>query len=394
MIIYTLLFATMLSTTPVRLICPQSERRSIIVNGIISEWDQLNGLKLSDADIIMGKRSGKTDLQVEIKCSYVKKEGLYFLIEVTDSRINRSRRPTKDGDHFILSLIKKKNKIVVYPPSYSYKGKITGVPKGAKAKVVKLKLGYALEIGFPWKSFGIIPDVPMVPINLSVYDRDSSVAKTHETIMSLDKVKYPKMTSFEYYNVHQMYTSVMEKLNLDDSDVKQSKVANFLSGKRLERAIFAGKYLAVIGGDIGNSFFYTALGNSGNDIKNFKILNINGSKTLEFLSYSEISTDSFSYKVLYIWALNKMGIKKIFGHFVEFKSGDHFLKNSYKLKKKGKRYCLYFKYLKASKSITKKNWKGLPKGKVTKEFIFPWSKKKKQIFCFKGAGFTTKLKLK
>jgi hypothetical protein len=386
--LYTLLVTASILSSPIKLLCPESLTNTIRVEGILNEWDAISAIDLDKNDAVKGadKIKGKTDLKAAIRCSYIKGEGIYFLIEITDSRIIRNKkRPKKNDDHFVFALNHKRYKLSVYPPYRSYKGVVKGLPKNAKAKVVTTEFGYALELGVPWGMFKTVTGVPTMPINITVYDTDSAVVGKPETILALDKAKFPKMTNLEFGGARQLFNSVLEKLGVSANDVKSQTVGNFVRGKGLERAILVDKYLAVIGGDIGANFFYTPLANDAKDVLGFKVLDLDGDKLLDFAVEYQYGNSKATWKVISTYRLVPRGVRKIFTHLLEFKSGKHFIINSYKLSKKKKKYRIKFKFVKASKTITKKLWKGNSTDPKIINLLLPWGAKKETFYFSNGS---------
>ncbi|MBU1241317.1 hypothetical protein KKF84_14045 [Myxococcota bacterium] len=387
--ITTLLIATTLFSAPIRLVCPESQKRAIRVEGILNEWDQLTPLNLGTGDVIKGKQNmrGKTDLGVALRCSYVKDEGLYFLIEVIDSRIIRDKRPSTKNDHFTLTINNKRNKITVFPPTDSLKGVVKGLPKKARGKVVKQEFGYALELGIPWGQFGLQYGAPLLPINLSVYDTDSAVAGMPETIMTLDGIKTSAMTRLEFGGAKLLMDSFLDKVAISSSDVKMDVIGNFLAGKLSERAVYADRFLAIIGGDVGASFFYTPLAFDAKNVLSFKIMDLDGDGVSEFVTVFKYSSGETTWTVMSIYHVNSKGIQRLFAHMLEFESGTHFIKNKYQFRKKGKKYQAIFTFSGASKSITKKSWKGVTPDKAVVDYLYPWSTKK-EVFYFSSGTYS------
>ncbi|MGM0595798.1 MAG: hypothetical protein ACQES9_02040 [Myxococcota bacterium] len=388
------LSAALFSVNNARLTCPQSAKKTIRIDGILNEWDALTPLYLEKGDIVKGndKIKRKTDFASEVKCSYVKGEGLYFMVDVTDSRIVRYKRLSRKHDHLVMAFNKKKYKIKVFPPKHKNKGKVVGKTRGIKVKVVKRRLGYAVEVGIPWGKFKLYDGMPVMPFNLTIYDTDSAVKAKPETIASLDKKQYPEMTRIDFGGPKRLYQSALAKLGLSEYNVKKSKFGNFVGGKKIERLVLADKFLIVIGGDVGKSFIYTSLAVTESGLKKFKLLDLNNDKKPEVLTEFSGDAGTATWKGMAVWKITKKGIKRIFSHFIEFRNGKHFLVNKYTIRRRrgSKMYLAKFSFDKASKTITKKNWQGSEGDNNIIDFIFPWSSKKSQIYYFNNKGYSKK----
>ncbi|MBN2724422.1 MAG: hypothetical protein JXR95_10160 [Deltaproteobacteria bacterium] len=386
----SILIVTLLATAPIRLVCPESSPKAVRIDGILDEWDEMTPFSLDKRnDVVRGgdKISSASDLGVSIRCTTAKGEGIYFLVEVNDSRIIRSKRPSKNDDHIEISFMKSSNRVYFYPPSDKSKGLYKNLPKGSKAKVVKRENGYAVEFGIVWGKYGITEGLPHIPFSIAIYDTDSSVSGKPETVMALDKMEKFKMTKLEFGAARAMYNNLLDRLNVSESDMKLKKLGNFVWGKALEQAFWVDRYLVVMGGDIGGNFVYTGLGAAASNVVMFKIIDVDGDKIDEFVTENTFGNGTSQWKMMAVWKASSRGIRKIFAHLIEFKSGPHIIQNSYKLVKNGKRYKAVFKFVKTSKSITQKNWKGSTPDKETIDFLFPWTKKK-ETFKFSGGSYS------
>ncbi|MBU1219636.1 hypothetical protein KKF34_17960 [Myxococcota bacterium] len=386
----SIVLASLIFTAPARLVCPESPAKSVKIDGILDEWDEINPLTLAKIDAVKGgdRISSSSDLSVSIKCTTSKKEGIYFYIEITDSRIIRSKNPGKNDDHVELALGSKNGKILFYPPTDSYKGAFKGLPSKGKAKIVKKEGGWAVEFGVPFGYLGVIDGLPEMPFAFAAYDTDSSVAGKPETVVALDAKELPKMTRLEFGAARAMYSALLERLSLSDADVVQNHIGNFSDGKGVERAIWIDRWLVVMGGDIGSNFVSTGLGVAKSNVKRFQLIDIDGDGVTEFLTELTYGDSATERKVLIVWKAWPSGLKKIFSHLIEFKSGSHFIKNSYKTVKSGKRYKIVVKFDSASKSITKDSWKGDVPDSDTLDYIFPWAKSKTATFSFANGRYS------
>ncbi len=386
-----LCITTLLLSSPIRLLCPESQQRAIRVDGITNEWAALAPLVLGKGDVIKGKEKirGKTDLGVAIRCSYVKNEGLFFLIEVTDSRIIGARRPNKKHDHFTLSLTKRHNKITVYPPYRNRKGVVKGLPKKARARVIKLEYGYAIELGIPWGKMGLTYGASVTPVNFTLYDTDSALLGKPETIITLDHTSERGMTRLEHGGARRLMSSFLDRLSLDTTDVKIDRVGNFIKGSALERLVYGGRYLGILGGDAGVSFFYIPLANNAESVQKVNIIDVDGDNLNEILTVFTYANGSSTWKVLAIYRVTPKGIKRLFAHMLGFQNGEHFITNSYTLKRRRKKYHITFHFKGASKTITKKTWRGQLPDRGVENYLFPWGPKK-ETFLFAKGSYTKK----
>lgn len=388
-----LLFLSSLFWTAPRLACPMVEPKTIRVDGIINEWGEVTPLTLSASDIVSGadKRNNDKDLSVDIRCVYAEGEGVYLLVEVTDSRIIVGGKNSENDDHVVISLGDPSQKLTIIPPDERRKAMASGLPKNGMARAVRQELGYAIEMGIPWGTWNLSPDLIEVPVSVTIYDTDSSVAGKPETVIALDKLDYPRTSHFEFAAIRALQDQIFDKLGIGEADIKFSKIGNYAAGKKLERAIWAGKYIILLGGDAGISFFYIQLAEESEHVLKCQDLDVDGDGVMDFFTEIKVKDHPNEWKMVAVWSHRPRGIERIFAHMLEFSAGDHFLVNAYKLSEKNKKAVLEFSFVKASPSITQKNWKGSPPDPDIQPFIMPWDKPAKRTFTFSyGKSMQTK----
>ncbi len=386
----TLLLLSSLFWAAPRLACPLVEPKTIRVDGIINEWGELTPLTLSASDIVSGadKRNNDKDLSVDIRCAYADGEGIYLLVEVTDSRIIVGGKNSDNDDHVVISLGDPSQKLVVIPPDENRKAMASGLPRNAMARAVRQEMGYAIEMGVPWGAWNLSPDLIEVPISVTVYDADSAVAGKPETVVALDKMDYPRTTRFEFASIRALQDQIFDKLGIGEADIKFSKIGNYAAGKKLERAIWAGKHVIIIGGDAGVSFFYMQLAEETENVLKCQDMDIDGDGVMDFFTELKVVDRPNEWKMVAVWSHRPRGIERIFAHMLEFSSGEHFLVNTYRLTEKNKRTTIEFSFVKASPSITQKSWKGTPPDPDMNPFIMPWDKPAKRSFTFAFGKYT------
>jgi hypothetical protein len=373
-----------------RLTCPESETKSIKVDGILNEWSALTTMTLTKSDIVSGadRRNNDKDLSVELRSTYIAGEGVYFLIEVTDRRIIVGNRNSSDNDRVVLSIGDPKKKITFTPPDDTRKAVIDGLPKNAMGRVVRQELGYAIEFGIPWGTWDVQPDLIELPLSITVYDSDSAAAPKTETVMALDAADFPKATKIEFAAIANLQQEVFDKLGVSEGDVKYRHIGNYAAGKKLERALWVGRYIVLLGGDIGISFFYIQLSDDADNILKCQALDVDGDGVMDWFTELKIPDGANEWKLVAVWAHQPRGIARIFGHMLEFSAKEHFVVNAYKLTEKSKKYTIEFSFVKASPSITQKNWKGNPPDPDINPFILPWDKPAKRSFSFAFGKYT------
>jgi len=386
----TLFLVSTLFLQAPRLTCPESETKSIKVDGILNEWSALSTLTLTKSDIVSGadKRNNDKDLSVDLRSTYVTGEGVYFLVEVTDSRIIVGNKNKNDDDRVVISVGDPKKKVTFTPPNDTRKAVIDGLPKNAMGRVVRQELGYAIEFGIPWGTWELQPDLIEVPLSITVYDSDSAAAPKTETIIALDKMDFPRATTFEFSAIANLQQEVFEKLSVSDADVKFRDIGNYAAGKKLERALWVGKYIVLLGGDVGISFFFIQLSDDADNILKCQALDVDGDGVKDFFTELKIIDGDNEWKLIAVWAHQPRGIARIFAHMWEFAAKEHYLVNTYKLTEKSKKYTIEFNFVKASASITQKNWKGNPPDADINPFILPWDKPAKRSFSFAFGKYT------
>ncbi len=386
----TLFLVSTLFLQAPRLSCPESETKSIKVDGILSEWSAISTLSLSKSDIVSGaeKRNNDKDLSVDVRSTYIAGEGVYFLIEVSDSRIIVGNKNGNDDDRVVFSVGDPKKKITFTPPNDTRKAVIEGLPKNAMARVVKQEYGYAIELGIPWGTWELQPDMIEVPLSITVYDSDSAAAPKTETIMALDKADFPRTTLFEFAAIANLQQQVFEKLSVSDTDVKFKEIGNYAAGKKLERAMWVGRYIVLLGGDVGISFFFIQLTEDADNILKCQAMDLDGDGVKDFFTELKVPDGDNEWKMVAVWSHQPRGIARIFAHMWEFASKEHFLVNAYKLIEKSKKYTIEISFVKASPSITQKNWKGNPPDAEINPFILPWDKPAKRSFSFAYGKYT------
>ena len=386
----SLLLVTSLFLQAPRLSCPESEPKTIKLDGIIGEWSGLSTLTLGKADIVSGadKRNNDKDLSVELRSTYVTGEGVYLLVEVTDSRIIVGSRRSSDDDRVVISLGDPKKKVTFIPPGDNRKAVIEGLPKGGAGRVVRQEYGYAIEFGVTWSTWDVTPDLIEVPISVTVYDTDSAAAPKTETVIALDKAEYPKTTTIEFAAIANLQQELFDKLSVSDADVKFKDIGNYAAGKKLERALWVGKYIVLIGGDVGVSFFFVQLGDDEANVLKCEALDVDGDGVKDWFTELKIVDGDNEWKMVAVWAHQPRGIARIFAHMLSFSAKEHFLVNTYKMTEKSKKYSIEFNFEKASPSITQKNWKGTPPDPEINPMILPWDKPAKRSFSFAFGKYT------
>ncbi len=369
--------------------CHGAESGAIMVDGILDDWDDVQGEELSGSDIVRGRQNirGRYDLKVEVKCVYNRTEGMFLLVKVTDSTLIRDRRPGRRDDRVAITLGQGRHgkKMVFYPPTARKKARWK-VPRKVKAKVVRLRLGYAVELGIPWGVGKIFASLPKYPVGVAVYDTDSHLHMKPETVVAIDGQTPPRTGWLIPEGANQLYEGAITKLGIQE--VRMDRLGNFVPGKAPERMVWGDNYLLVMGGDLGMNFLYVTMAQSPEDVKKVRVMDLDGDGLLEV--FTRVRLSGGMLEAVVVWKPALRGIRRMFAHLTEFHKGPHFIVNSYKLKAVGhgrhKHYKIIFRFDKASSSITRKNWKGQPPDETTVNFLMPWDARK-EVFVFSNGSY-------
>ena len=180
----------------------------------------------------------------------------------------------------------------------------------------------------------------------------------------------------------------LAEVGLSLSLVKLNKVANFVTGDALERAVLVGKYLAVMGGDVtGGGWYYVVLPVARpSDVLRFAVRDMDGDGQPEILVRIRQRAGNKERELFLVYRyLDVGGLRPIFGHEVVHKMPGRILTNKYRYIRNGKGYDMEF-WVDRCEGFTKENHRAIPP-KDVEGILTPWGDMKRIRYRFTQDGY-------
>jgi hypothetical protein len=233
------------------LMCGPAEPGTIQLDGLTDDWLDVQGVEA-------GAQS--PDLSFTVKCN-TEGNRLYFLIDVRDSYMVRTRQGHPGEDHVELTLGPKH--LILYP------GNARDIPTKVNLPSVKAtsalqEKGWAIELMVPLPALGQRGATP-IPFKLTVDDCDSKASlKTEKTLSAAGTVTFAEGDA--------TLDAFLNDRSLKRGDIWVDKPLN--TGKRTgARLVVAGKLMAVLD----DGYVYLELPvQSRADIKDVKVVDLAG----------------------------------------------------------------------------------------------------------------------
>lgn len=386
--------------------CEKVEKNAISIDGLFTDWELGTPTRLNNrSQILKGASSwsGPDDMSAEVTCLYDSKN-LYFRIMVKDDYIVRQKRVSDPQDH-VMFLFKAgtgvrslaffpgdgRNKPAMGWMARKRKGKKTVLSKaeGMNAVVIRLPSGYAVEASLGSShvpSYG--PGSPAIMMSIQVADSDSRTQPSIDTLIGTGGDQPNTLGRMEIKEASNLLLSFLKERGLGTSDIKLNVIGNFVTGKALERAIIAGRYLAIMGGNVtgGGWYYLTFPVTSASDVLRFAVRDMDGDGGMEILVRLR-QTGGNKLRELYLVYRYKDtgGLGIIFGHEVVHKMGDRLLINNYRYIRKKGGWQMEF-WMEKCVGWTKENHQAVPP-KDIQGILTPWSSKTKVMYKFTSEGF-------
>ncbi|MCX7635657.1 MAG: hypothetical protein N2Z74_07940 [Syntrophales bacterium] len=373
--------------------CMPAEEKSVVVDGLLSDWRDIQGVTLDEAErVIVGREvwRGEKDLSFTIRCLRTD-DNLYLSIDVIDNYLVRMKEAKPGEDHVELrfgdgSTV---SRLAIYPSDMrGVPRKITGHPRMSKAVEVAEALqshGYSIEIRLPLKAIpGFRERASSIPASVSVADCDSKVlGKTEKVISSADdQTTHQGLGRFTFGESVDMLGHFLKSMGLSPRDVVFDKTFEMGGDPGPERVILAGPYIAVIG----EEYHYVKLNvKSPKDIIEFRVLDLTGDGIHSIVVRTVERAPSGSRQILHVFRMVGAGMKRPFAAEVAKEQGKNRIISRVSFVRHKKKTDIVIEAGKAE-GWDASTFREEPADDVI-PILLPWGEKRKAIYRFKGDEF-------
>ncbi len=382
------------------LTCARVEEGSVLADGVTTDWKDISEVTLSNRNDLAtaNQWSGPSDLSLRIACQYTSKR-VFFLIRVKDEYVVRMKRLDERQDHIRLQFKGGKDAVMLfYPPAgrnraawgwrrwtRRHKHLKLARPAGGSASLFGLADGYGMEIDLPASALpNYGPGSAALDVTIQAIDIDSKANRAIEAVMTTAR----GVGRIVFEEADALLKRFLADRGLPPSRIKFNRVANFVTGPSLERAIIVDRILAVMGGDItGGGYFYMTLPVANSrDILRFAARDMDGDGQPELLVRLRQIHGPNSREVFLIYRYRDTGgIGLIFGQEVLHKMPGRILTNKYRYIRHGRGYDMEF-WVDRCQGFTQDNHRQPPPRDI-QGILTPWSDPKRIRYRFTQAGY-------
>jgi hypothetical protein len=221
-----LLSCTAISARAAELPCGPSEPGTTELDGLTSDWSDIEGLEAGGRD---------ENRSFTVKCT-VEDEQLFLLVDVRDNYFVRTPAAAPGEDHLNLRLGSKTLRL--FPgDAAKLHTKVAPADKGLQVQTALQEHGFAVELAVPLSRIGFRNGSPQLPFEVTFADCDSkATCKTEGTVTLSGQIVFPEGAShFETY---------LKQQKLKPSDVFWDQPITLGHGGG--RVLLAGHQLALI----------------------------------------------------------------------------------------------------------------------------------------------------
>jgi hypothetical protein len=393
-------------TVPVQ--CQKAEDGTFLVDGVFTDWKGSTPTRLGSQSHIVGGSgswSGAYDLSAQIHCAYTSK-ALHFLIKVRDEYVVRTPKLTPVQDHiaFLFKSGQAVRTLAFFPPDGRQKPAYGWLKKkrrrrrqkwqvlkqsGITAAVIRLPNGYGLELSLSNSIVpGYGPGSPAMNLSVQLTDADSKANLSVQTVLGTGGSTASSLGRVEFEGAKSLLNRFLRDRGLNSSAIKLHKIDNFVTGKSLERLVIAGRYMAMIGGDVsgGGYFFMTFPVRRARDVLRFAIKDMDGDGQPEVLVRLRQSGGNKTRELYLIFRYKDTGgFGLLYGQEVVHKMGPRLLTNKYRYIKKRRGWDMEFSVGKCV-GWTKANHRAITP-KNMQPILTPWSEATKVRYKFTSEGY-------
>ncbi len=382
--------------------CVRAQDGSVLADGVTTDWKDVPEIRLSHRGHLVesGSWSGPTDLAMRVSCQYTA-DRVYLLIRVRDEYVVRMKRLDEKQDHILLQFRGGRQKAMLFFPPDRRVRSTWGWrnwdkrrrrlrlrrPSGSSAALFGLPDGYGLELDLPAQAIpGYGPGSAALDITIQAIDVDSKASRSIEAVMST--ARPGRLGRIVFEEADALLKRFLADRGLKHSQIKFNKVANFVTGPSLERAVIIDRLLAIMGGDItGGGYFYMTLPVAKSaDILRFAARDMDGDGQPEILVRLRQAQGPRTREILLIYRyLDTGGIGLIFGQEVVHSAPGHLLTNKYRYIRHGKGYDMEF-WVDKCRGFTQANHTQSPMKEI-QGILTPWEEPRRVRYRFTQAGY-------
>jgi hypothetical protein len=359
--------------------CGLTEPGVITVDGLLSDWQGVSGLRRADAN--------PQDASFVVRCNH-DAEAVYLSVEVTDDLLIRTSRPAGD-DRLVFGF--GPERLEVYPThrdagqALKVKWQRPASTKGILVADSLLPRGWSVEAAFP---LGRVPGwhkgLTAFPFSLELGDADLRVDSKVQTTLSTGG------GLIVFAEGGALYQQFLKEHRIRPADVKVDTLANMDGEPGQERVVVGGKVIGILG----EEYVYFVLPVvSGKDVLEVKILDLAGEgKSSALVRYVERGGGG-SREVLSVWNLLPDGsIARTFAHELGKELGPARITGTYSLvarsvgkgkKKKAAPGHDIVVTCGSAVGFSAQNWNELP-AEDMQPILLPWMDKKQSTWHFRG----------
>jgi hypothetical protein len=371
---------TSAAAAPRTLLCGKAERDTILVDGVLTDWQGVKPLAFADKGLTRGEWDGAVDLSFELRCN-VDPRTLHLALEVRDDAFVRTPAATPGEDHVVVTLGGRR--FTVFPGDHQkHRHQLRGAPAGVRVGEGRTRHGYVLEIAIPRAQVpGLKRGAATVPLELTVVDVDSGVARREKSRMSTGRL------TLTFPGASALIDNFLLNRGLKASDIRYDRTADVGGDKRVERVVIVGRFLAVLGGSLGDNYYFQTLPYAnGPDLKSCELVDVTGDRKAEIVVRYLERGGGGSRLVYAVYLFEEDKLRRVFAQELEKRLGPRQLQNRIALRpaRRGRGREIVVSAGDARGGVTASTWREQPAEDVS-PILLPWGPRK-QAKEYSGAG--------
>jgi hypothetical protein len=363
------------------LACGPVEAGVIHVDGILEDWEGVEGLDVGGRD---------PDLSFTARCNY-DAQWLYLAVDVRDDYLARTRDGRTGEDHVEIGFADgaKVDRLVIYPgdPSLGIRRVVrwsSGRPvKGVEIGDARLAHGWAVEARLKLAALpGWTPGAPILKMAIAVTDCDSRVNPVAKQTRATAPLDGPATLGvIEFPEARQSLDAFLRDRRLKPGDVWFDRVGH-VAPKGSARVVVAGGYLAFVS----DEYAYVALPiHDRRDLLDARLADLAGDgREAAVVRYLERAPNG-TREVLGAFRMTGDGLRRTFGVEVGKSQGGNRLATRVSFIKKGRATEILVEALAATGWTEKTFREGRADDVVA--IPTPWSTPPRARFRFKGDDY-------
>jgi hypothetical protein len=299
---------------PSQVPCGRAEKGTILVDGLLSDWDGVRAVTFDEARLARGQWSGPADASFSLRCNF-DESALYLAIDVRDDTLVRTPAAGRGEDRIELRI--GRHRFTIHPGDQkTIQTRIAGGPRGLRVGDGLQQGGWAMEVAVPRAALpGMRLGAPSIAAEVVFIDSDVRGGS--------DKTRFgsgPIQLSFEGQSA--LYTNFLNDRGLTPKDVRCDRTVDVGGDTKVERVLVADRFLAVLGGSLGDNYYFTSIPAArGQDVLGCDFLDLTGDRKAEIiLRYLERGGGG-SREIYAVYLFEEEKLRRIFAQEVKKELG-------------------------------------------------------------------------